>query len=123
MKSKHKEAKEAAIFAIIDRRLSKAEAAAIFCVHLSTIYRWLSIYTNEGRIDSLKCGGRKSSFTNEHKNYVDDLIAKQPDITLEELVEKLNFAIKKSALHAQLTRLGYIYKKNSESKGARQRRH
>ena len=42
---------------------------------------------------------------------IKDAVKTQPDITLEELIEKLNLPIKKSRLSEILTGLGLVFKK------------
>ena len=123
MKSIHQETREKAVNAVLSGKLSGREAASIFGVHWSTIYNWIRIYKCEGRTQAHKCGGRKATFTYEHEVIVHEEIKKQPDITLNELVEKLDNVVKKSCLHKHLQSLGYDYKKNSESKRTRSRRY
>ena len=55
--------------------------------------------------------GAKPIFNDEMKEKVKQLIKTAPDMTLEEIIEKLNLPIKKSRLSQWLIESGYPYKK------------
>ena len=54
---------------------------------------------------------------------IDDIIAKQPDITLAELADSINNIVSVATLHVILKKSGYVYKKNSQGIGTKSGRY
>lgn len=114
MKYTSPETRKIAITAVINQSLSPEEAAEVFGVNLSTIYRWVSTYKKNGRYEIRHSTGRPCKFTQEHKEKLRKLIEENNDRTLKELVELLDNVVQKSVISEQLIKMGYSYKKNSK---------
>ena len=57
--------------------------------------------------------GRKPKITAEEMAAIEEELKVNPDITLQEMIEKFSLRIKKSALSKRLIDLGYTFKKKS----------
>lgn len=57
--------------------------------------------------------GRKPKITAEEMAAIEEELKVNPDITLQEMIEKFSLRIKKSALSKRLIDLGYTFKKRS----------
>lgn len=88
----------------------------------SDIAKWLNIsessvtviwrlFKTTNNIEPKRYPGAKSIFTDEMKMRVKQLIKEEPDMTLEEIIDKLNLPIKKSRLSQWLNEAGFQYKK------------
>jgi transposase len=75
-------------------------------------------FKDTGVYQPVKCTGRKSCLSDEKIDEIRSAIKESPDITLNELIERLSLPIKKSQLSKLLIRLGFSYKKNSSSERA-----
>jgi transposase len=69
------------------------------------------LFKDTGKIEPTKYMGRKSRLSNEKTNEVHAMLKENPDITLNELIERLLLPIKKSQLSKLLIKLGFSYKK------------
>ena len=76
-----------------------------------TINRIWSRYQETGNCLAKAHKGRKSQITPEMEGHIRAEIAANNDITLEELIEKLNLPIKKSQLSRLLISWGLTFKK------------
>lgn len=56
--------------------------------------------------------GRKGRFTPERQERLRELVAHQPDATLEELIEQMDVKVASSTMHRWLTKLGITLKKS-----------
>ena len=63
------------------------------------------------------------AFSNEEKERLAAMVEEKPDLTLEEIREAFSKSCSLVAVHRELKRLGFRYKKNSEGIRARTRRH
>lgn len=68
-------------------------------------------FKDTGGVQPIKSTGRKSLLSNEKIDEIRSAIKESPDITLNELIERLSLPIKKSQLSKLLIRLGFSYKK------------
>jgi transposase len=73
-------------------------------------------FTRTGSIEPLKHNGRPSRITVEIEEAIIQKIKKDPDATLEEIIDELNLPIKKSQLSNIIIKKGYTVKKNSTCK-------
>lgn len=111
MKRKAPEIRAAAVHAVLDGKLSVEDALSIFNVSKSSLYRWIKIYRDEGRIIHKTPTGRKAVLTEEHKEQIKKLVDEQQDITLEVIAERLGNIACIATIHNCLRALGYVYKK------------
>ena len=111
MKRKAPEIRAAAVHAVQLRKLSMQDALSVFHVSKSSLYRWMKIYKDEGRIIHKTPTGRTPVLTDEHIEQIKMIMAEQPDITLTELAERLDHPACIATIHNHLKKLGYGYKK------------
>ena len=65
--------------------------------------------------------GRKSALTKEDLQNIDQLIMAQPDITIDEIIEKQGLSISNETVRKAVIGLGYVYKKKSFYAAERER--
>ena len=65
--------------------------------------------------------GRKATLTAENLQDIDQLIIAQPDITLDEIIEKQGLSVSNETMRKAVIRLGYVYKKKSFYAAERER--
>lgn len=117
MKSKPKELREAAVKAIIEKKITLNEAIDLFQTSRAVLYSWLAVFKKEGRLEAKKPTGRKPIITEEISQKLMELIQKNNDITLEELREAIGGIVHITTIHKHLAALGYKLKKNAKSRG------
>ena len=88
--------------------------SGIFHVTSRTIYRWVK-EAKEGQTAGKKRGHRPRSLSPEEEQRLDDLVRENPDKTLAELRDDLKKECSLPTIMRALVRLGYRFKKNSES--------
>lgn len=86
------------------------ELSRIFQVGKSTIWKLLKKERETGSIEP-EYHGKKSSITDEQCQAMFDLVEEEPDITLEEIRERLDLPIHKSQISNLLCQAGYHFKK------------
>lgn len=86
------------------------ELGRIFQVGKSTIWKLLKKERETGSIEP-EYHGKKSSITDEQRQAMFDLVNKEPDVTLEEIRERLDLPIHKSQISNLLGQAGYRLKK------------
>lgn len=78
------------VVAVIDDGLSRRQAAARFGVSVSSAIRWHALARRTGTATPRRQGGdRRSGRIEAHADVILGAVAKQPDITLAELRERL----------------------------------
>lgn len=65
--------------------------------------------------------GRKPALTEEDLKNIDQLITAQPDITIDEIIEKQGLSVSNETVRKAVIRLGYVYKKKSFYAAERER--
>ena len=86
------------------------EISRVLRVGESTIWKLLKQERETGSIES-RCKGRKSSLTEEQYEKMIALVEAEPDVTLEEIRERLELPIHKSQISNLLRKAGYSFKK------------
>lgn len=93
-------------------RGEKPEVIALWVgVAISTVYRTLRLYKQTKSLEPIPFLGRKSVLTTEQLTKIKETVEQENDITLEELIEKLELPIKKSRLSVILIGMGFSFKK------------
>ena len=64
---------------------------------------------------------RKPALTGEDLQDIDQLIIAQPDITIDEIIEKQGLSVSNETVRKAVIRLGYVYKKKSFYAAERER--
>lgn len=111
MKTATPEIRSLVVNAYKSGKASRQQLADILGYHIQSIGNWIREYERQGRLAPLAKGHRQSVFTVSEKQELVELIAKNPDITLNEI--KIRFAKECSltAIHKMLAKLGFVYKK------------
>ena len=65
--------------------------------------------------------GRKPGLTQEDLHKIDQLIIEQPDITIDEIIEKRGLSVSNETVRKAVIGLGYVYKKKSIYAAERER--
>jgi transposase len=77
------------VMAAIDGGLSTRRAAARFSVGIATAGAWARLKRAKGDVSPAKQGKPKGSVLDAHSTFIFGLIDAAPDITLDEIVERL----------------------------------
>ena len=96
--------------------------AKCFQVSTSTVYRLSGQMKKTGSVYlQTSQRGRKAALTEENLHEVDQLIIAQPDITIDEIIEKLEISVSNETVRKAVIGLGYVYKKKSFYAAERER--
>ena len=110
MKPIPKEKRELLISA--KKRGEKEEKIALWLeISVRSVSRIWKLYQETESVQPKKQSGKKSSLTEEDIKQIREAVKRQPDATLEELIEMLNLPIKKSRLSVVLIGMGLSFKK------------
>ena len=90
------------------------EIAECFSVNTSTVYRLEKRMRETGSVETrTSLRGRKRVLTEKDIRKIDHLIQKQPDITIHEILEKLQLHVSDETVPKAVIKLSYVYKKKS----------
>ena len=96
--------------------------AKCFQVSPSTVYRLSLQMKKTGRVDlQTSQRGRKAALTDENLREIDQMIMEQPDITIDEIIEKQGLSVSNETVRKAVIGLGYVYKKKSFYAAERER--
>ena len=99
-----------------------AEIADIFDVDVSSINKLLRQYKKTGSYElRTHERGRKAVLTDDDRKNISALINENPDITINEIIEKLNLKLKNEAVRKAVRKMGYVYKKKTLHASERER--
>lgn len=104
------------IKSVTTKKLTPLQALEIFEISRDTLTRWLREYKKTGKFTPSCSSGRPRKLSEEQIHELETLIKQQPDITLEELLEKTNYDVCIATIHNALRDAGFIFKKNSKSR-------
>lgn len=82
-----------------------------FCVSKATINRIYKIYKDTGNYEPVAYTGRRSSFTEEMNTKIRTIVKNTPDITLQEIIDKLKLKVTVSGLSRHMETIGLTFKK------------
>ena len=92
------------------------------CFQVSTVYRMSGQMKKTGSVDlQTSQRGRKPALTGEDLQDIDQLIIAQPDITIDEIIEKQGLTVSNETVRKAVIGLGYVYKKKSFYAAERER--
>jgi transposase len=95
---------------------ARREAARVFSVAASTAVRWARQWKETGSVDAKPGTGHERSPLAPHRQWLLELVAGEPDLTLEEICDRLSdvhgLESSQSALCRFYRRCGVSYKKN-----------
>jgi transposase len=105
---------------------SRRKAALIYRISPSSAIRWAELQEQTGSLEPRPRGGKSRSPLEPHAAWVLDLVSKEPDLTLEELAERIFKGLKLSTTERSIRRFfarhGITFKKNSARRRARSAR-
>jgi transposase len=107
---------------IVDSGESAREAARVLNVGASTAIRWIERWTATGSVDAKPGTGHCRSPLEKHRQWLLDLVAAQPDLTLEEIRARLRAKKRQNAGIGSIWRFydrhHITFKKNSARRRA-----
>jgi transposase len=107
---------------IVEGGESAREAARVLDIGASTAIRWIERWTRTGSVDAKPGTGHSRSPLEKHKQWLLDLVAAQPDLTLEEIRGRLRAEKRQKAGIASIWRFyerhAITFKKNSARRRA-----
>lgn len=117
----HNEARELLVKAY-EKSHNAHEVAENFSVDESTVYRLVRQKRKTGsvKLRTANCG-RKSSLSTEDLQNIDKVIQERADITIDEIIEKLNLHVVNETVRKAVIKMGYVYKKKSLYASERER--
>ena len=90
------------------------EIAECFSVNTSTVYRLEKQMRETGSVKTKTSQrGRKHALTPEDIHNIDRMVQQEPDITIDEIIDKLGLHVCNEAVRKAVIKLGYSYKKKS----------
>jgi transposase len=102
---------------------SRRAAADRFEVSASSAIRWVELHEKTGSVSPQRRGGKSRSPLEAHASWLLELVAKEPDLTLAEIVQRLFedrcMRTTDSSVDRFLRRHGLSFKKNSARRRAR----
>ena len=88
------------------------EAIAVWTgVSRASVFNILSLYERTGSVEPKPFPGRQTALTREQMDSIRKAVEDEPDITLEELIERLSLPVKKSRLSTILIGMDFTFKK------------
>ena len=117
------EIRKIAVEAYLSGKASQQQLADIFGFHRTAIVRWVREYRKDGKLAPRVRGHMAKAFSDEEKERLALMVDEKPDLTLEEIREVFSKNCSLVAVHRELKRLGFRYKKNSEGIRTRTRGH
>lgn len=108
------EIRKVAVEAYLSGKATQQQLADILGFHRTAIVRWVREYRKEGKLEPQVRGHMARAFSPEEKEKLVALIKNKPDLTLEEIRDALSKECSLTAVHRELKRLDFRFKKNSE---------
>ncbi len=113
------------IIEVVRSGSSARAAGRRFGVSASSAITLVSRWRETGSYAPGQVGGQKRRKLAEHKDWLHEVMTSEPDITLDELRDRLaarGITISRESINDTLRALGYRYKKNRARGGTRTRR-
>ena len=79
----------ARVVALVEEGESRREAARVLGIGVATAIRWLERWETTGSVAALPGTGHCHSPLEAHRQWLLDLVAREPDLTLEEIRARL----------------------------------
>jgi transposase len=99
------------IVAAKERGEKEKDIAKWYSVSTSSVQKIYRLYQESGSVQPAPYPGAKPRITDQQKVEIDAFVEKNPDATLEEIIEELQLPIKKSRLSVILISMDYNFKK------------
>jgi len=117
------EIRKIAVEAYLSAKATQQQIADVLGFHRTAIVRWVREYRKNGKLEPQVRGHMPKAFSAEEIEKLAAMVKDKPDLTLEELREAFAKTCSLMAVHRELKRLGFRYKKNSEGIRTRTRGH
>ena len=90
------------------------DLSEIFKISINSVNRIIRQKKRTGscELKTYNCG-RKSILTETNLKHISELIDAQPDITIDEIIEKLCLKATNETVRKAVVKMGYVYKKKS----------
>lgn len=98
-----------------EKGIKAEETSKVLGIGLSTVYKLIKKYKETGSIEA-SYPGRQPKITEKNIEDMEKLVTEQPDVTIDEIIEKLNLPIKKSQVSNILRKLGFNFKKEADTR-------
>ena len=103
------------VVAALEGGMSTRQAAARFSIGIATAGAWGRLKRAQGDVRPAKQGKPKGSVLDEHADFILEALREQPDLTLDEMVERLaaerDVKVVRTAVWKFLDRHGQTHKK------------
>jgi transposase len=103
-----KDLRERAV-AMVAEGESRREVARVLNVAASTAVRWLDRWTTTGSVEAMPGTGHSRSPLKAYERWLLDLVAEEPDLTLEEIRDRLR---REKKLDAAVSSVWRFYERN-----------
>jgi len=117
MGAAHSEDLRSRVVAEVAAGNSRRKAAARFKVSAASAVRWTTLEAQTGSVSARRRGGESRSPLEAHGAWLKDLVAKEPDLTLAEieqrLLDGLGLKITERSIRRFFKRHAISYKKNA----------
>ena len=112
--------RERIVTAYDEKAGTREEIAKRFKVSLGMVKKLLAQRARTGDLQArYRYCGRKARLEPEHGRQMKELVAREPDLTLEEIKQRLGLEYTVAAVHWVLTRMGLTYKKRRSMRPSR----
>ena len=105
------EIRKIAVEAYLSGKATQQQLADILGFHRTAIVRWVREYRKDGKLEPGVRGHMPKTFSPEEKERLIALVTNKPDLTLEEIREAFSKNCSLMAIHRELKRLGFRFKK------------
>jgi len=117
------EIRKIAVEAYLSGKATQQHLADILGFHRTAIVRWVREYRKDGKLRPQVRGHMPRAFSHEERERLSSMIRDKPDLTLEEIRAAFSKNCSLMAVHRELKRLDFRFKKNTEGLRARARRY
>lgn len=117
------EIRKIAVEAYLSGKATQQQLSDILGFHRTAIVRWVREYKKDGKLEPRGRGHMPKAFSPEERERLAALVTDKPDLTLEEIREAFSKNCSLMAIHRELKRLGFRFKKNAEGVRTRTRGH
>ncbi|MDL2271521.1 hypothetical protein LJC23_00625 [Desulfovibrio sp. OttesenSCG-928-I05] len=105
------EIRKIAVEAYLSGKATQQQLTDIFGFHRAAIVRWVREFRKDGRLEPQTRGHMLKAFSAEERERLAAMVRDKPDLTLEEIREAFSKNCSLMAVHRELKRLGFRYKK------------
>jgi transposase len=117
------EIRKIAVEAYLSGKATQQQLADIFGFHRTAIVRWVREYRKDGKLEPQARGHMPRAFSLEEQERLVAMVRDKPDLTLEEIKAAFSKKCSLMAVHRELKRLDFRFKKNTEGLRTRARRY